>query len=116
MRCKIVRIITTTIIIIITYENLSSHTDKKKTQIATSRIKLWKLWNLEWLRWTTFANIFVKSPLFHTQRTVTRTVTVTVSAKQQYLGISVIKRRIKVKKDTSVAHVKSEVLKKKMSR
>ncbi|GFR99805.1 hypothetical protein ElyMa_006382600 [Elysia marginata] len=94
MSGKNVRIITTTIIMIITNGNLSinvsSQTNKKKTKIATGSIILWKLWNLEWLRWTTFENIFVKSLLFRTQRTVTKTVTVTVSAKQQYLGISAL--------------------------
>ncbi|GFS24651.1 myosin VI [Elysia marginata] len=43
MRAKIVRIITTTIIIIITNGNLSinisSHTNKKKTKIATGSLK-----------------------------------------------------------------------------
>ncbi|GFS14926.1 hypothetical protein ElyMa_003173900 [Elysia marginata] len=80
MSGKIIIIITTTIIIIITNGNLSinSHTEKK-TKIATGSVKLWKLWNLEWLRRTTFENIFVKSLLFHMQRTAT----VTVSAEQQ---------------------------------
>ncbi|GFR73742.1 hypothetical protein ElyMa_002143900 [Elysia marginata] len=66
----------------------ATQTNKKKTKIATGSIKFWKLWNLEWLRWTTSEIIFVKSLLSHTQRTVTKTVTVTLSAKQQYLGSS----------------------------
>ncbi|GFS20495.1 hypothetical protein ElyMa_006900800 [Elysia marginata] len=78
---------TFTIIIIITNGNLSinisSHTEKK-TKIAIGSAKLWKLWNLERLGRTTFENIFVKSLLFHMQRTAD----VTVLAKQQYLGIS----------------------------
>ncbi|GFR77070.1 hypothetical protein ElyMa_002229100 [Elysia marginata] len=84
MSGKIIIIIITTIIIIITNENLSVNT-KKKTKIATASIKWWKSRNLNlWLSWTTF----VKSLLFHMQRTVKRTAAVTVSAKQQYLGIS----------------------------
>ncbi|GFS07029.1 hypothetical protein ElyMa_006560100 [Elysia marginata] len=89
MSGKIIIIITTTIIIIITNGNLSInisiHTEKK-TKIATGSVKLWKLWNLKWLRRTTFENIFIKSLLFHMQRTAA----VTLSAKQQYLGISAL--------------------------
>ncbi|GFR65685.1 hypothetical protein ElyMa_000208800 [Elysia marginata] len=83
MSGKIIIIITTTIIIIITNGNLSininSHTEEK-TKIATSSVKLWKLWNLEWLRRITFENIFVKCLLFLCRE---QPLSLTVSAEQQ---------------------------------
>ncbi|GFR95210.1 hypothetical protein ElyMa_002687500 [Elysia marginata] len=50
--------------------NISSHKkkDKKKRKTGTGSVKLWKLWNLEWLGWTTSENIFVKT-MFYMQRT-----------------------------------------------
>ncbi|GFS06778.1 hypothetical protein ElyMa_002972900 [Elysia marginata] len=90
MSGKIIIVIITTIIIIIINGNLSinisSHTNREEKDKKCH----WQYKILEWLRWTTSENIFIKSLLFHMQRTVTRTVTVTVSAKQQYLGISAL--------------------------